>query len=83
MSKKPVPKKQQAKSSSRSRHSKYAAEQRKRLENGVQLTTCSHCGEKRRVHYACGECGFYRGRQVLGTATKAAGGSAKVTEIKA
>ena len=65
MSKKPVPKKQQAKSQSRSRHSKYVAEQRKRLENGVQTVKCSHCGETRRTHYACAECGYYRGRQVL------------------
>ena len=81
MSKKPVPKKQQAKSSSRSRHSKYVAEQRKRLANDVKLVNCSNCGEKRRTHYACGECGFYRGRQVL--AGKSTGSVAKVTEIQA
>ena len=45
MSKKPVPKKQQSKSSSRSRHSKYVAEQRKRMSDDVQLVKCSHCGE--------------------------------------
>ena len=64
MSKKPVPKKQQSKSSSRSRNSKYVYIQRQKL-GSIQLTNCSNCGEKRRTHYACGECGFYRGRQVL------------------
>ena len=81
MSKKPVPKKQQAKSSSRSRHSKYVAEQRKRLESAIQLTDCSSCGERRRVHYACAACGFYRGRQVLNVSGTTA--DAKVTEIQA
>lgn len=81
MSKKPVPKKQQAKSQSRSRHSKYVAEQRKRLSNGVKLTECSNCGEKRRVHYACTECGYYRGRQVAATGGTTSSG--KVTEISA
>ncbi len=81
MSKKPVPKKQQAKSQSRSRHSKYVAEQRKRLSQGVQLTECTHCGAKRRVHYACEACGYYRGRQVLNVDSST--GSGKVTEISA
>jgi len=80
MSKKPVPKKQQSKSSSRSRHSKYVAEQRKRLEDGVQLAECSNCGAKHRTHYACAECGFYRGKQVLNVAAQ---DTSKVTEIKA
>ena len=82
MSKKPVPKKQQAKSQSRSRHSKYVAEQRKRLENSVQMVKCSHCGATRRTHYACGECGYYRGRQVLDTSSSSTA-AAPVTEIKA
>ena len=83
MSKKPVPKKQQAKSQSRSRHSKYVAEQRKRLENGVQTVKCSHCGATRRMHYACEACGYYRGRQVLNVKVATSGSDSKVTAIEA
>ena len=69
MSKKPVPKKQQAKSSSRSRHSKYVYKQRERL-GALQLTECTQCGAKRRAHYACGECGYYKGNQILNVKAK-------------
>ncbi len=72
MSKKPVPKKKQAVSSTKSRHSKYAYTQRKKLSEKIQLTKCSNCGAMRRTHYACEACGFYRGRQVLNVAREAA-----------
>ncbi len=72
MSKKPTPKKQLDKSRSRSRSSKYDYEQRSKLSKKIQLTTCSNCGAKRRIHYACEACGFYRGRQVLNVKTKSA-----------
>lgn len=30
-----------------------------------QLMTCPMCGEKKRTHYVCSNCGTYKGRQVL------------------
>jgi large subunit ribosomal protein L32 len=30
-----------------------------------QLTTCKQCGELRRSHHVCPNCGTYRGRQVI------------------
>lgn len=78
MSKKPVPKKKQAVSSTKSRHSKYVYNKRKALDNKIQLTKCSNCGESRRTHYACEACGFYRGRQVLNVAGEIATPVAKI-----
>jgi large subunit ribosomal protein L32 len=65
MSKKPVPKKKQAVSSTRSRHSKYAYEQRQRMSKEVALSKCDNCGAMKRAHYACEACGFYNGRPVF------------------
>ncbi len=39
--------------------------------SGPELSTCPHCGEVIMNYRACGECGFYRGRKVLETATEA------------
>ena len=30
-----------------------------------QLMTCPVCGEKKKTHYVCPNCGTYKGRQVL------------------
>lgn len=30
-----------------------------------QLMTCPQCGEKKRTHFVCPNCGTYKGRQVL------------------
>jgi large subunit ribosomal protein L32 len=30
-----------------------------------QLMSCPMCGEKKRTHYVCPNCGTYKGRQVL------------------
>ncbi len=32
---------------------------------GPTLATCPNCGAKHLRHHACGECGYYRGRQVI------------------
>lgn len=29
------------------------------------LEKCSHCGELKRSHRLCSECGYYNGRQVV------------------
>jgi len=80
MSKKPVPKKQQSKSSSRSRHSKWASELRKKLENGVALDTCETTGEVKLRHFAS-PSGFYKGRKVFKSkADKQAKGAVKSIE---
>ena len=31
----------------------------------TNLSVCPECGERKRPHHLCGECGTYRGRQVL------------------
>jgi large subunit ribosomal protein L32 len=33
------------------------------------ISTCSHCGQPKLPHRACGSCGFYKGEEV--TAPKA------------
>ena len=64
MSKKPVPSKKQAVSSTRSRHTTYVKKHQKRIENLVQLDTCPETGEKKLRHFAS-PSGKYRGRQVF------------------
>jgi large subunit ribosomal protein L32 len=65
MSKHPVPKRKTSKPRTSRRYNKFVFETVKKLQGRVNLTTCTNCGEKRLTHHACGECGFYRGRQVL------------------
>ncbi len=80
MSKKPVPKKKQSASSSRSRHSKWMQVSRKKLENANAFDICPNCGKTKRRHFACAECGVYKDRQVL---TPKGQKQAPVTEIEA
>ena len=35
-----------------------------------EVSTCPHCGEVILNYRACGECGYYRGRQVVMTASE-------------
>jgi large subunit ribosomal protein L32 len=65
MSKKPVPSKKQAVSSTRSRHESWVRKSRTKLKNTTQLDTCPSCHSKKLRHYACAECGTYRDRQVF------------------
>ncbi len=81
MSKKPVPKKKQAVSSTKSRHSKYVFEQRKKLTNKLSLVKCDNCGESKRAHFACESCGMYKGKQVFDVNKSSKGEN--ITEIKA
>jgi large subunit ribosomal protein L32 len=64
MSKKPVPKKKQAVSSTRSRNSKYVYLKRKKLAK-LSVMKCANCGATKRAHFACASCGKYNGRLVL------------------
>ena len=79
MSKKPVPKKQQSKSSSRSRHSTWKAKQRKKLENAVVLDKCPTTGETKLRHFAS-PSGNYKGRKVFETKADKLGGSVQQIE---
>ena len=65
MSKKPVPSKKQAVSSTRSRYKTYVRKQRTKLENGLTLDKCPNCEKTKKRHFACEACGKYRGHQVL------------------
>jgi large subunit ribosomal protein L32 len=65
MAKHPTPKRKLPKSDGRKRYAKYQFEARKRLRNMINLVACSNCGEMRRTHHVCPNCGFYRGRQVI------------------
>jgi len=32
---------------------------------GIQTSTCDHCGRAKLPHTVCEGCGYYKGRQVL------------------
>jgi len=80
MSKKPVPSKKQAVSSTRSRHGSWVRNLRVKLSNKITLDTCPECGAKKRRHFACADCGMYKERQVVNV-KKA--GSDPIQEIEA
>ncbi|MDH3324621.1 MAG: 50S ribosomal protein L32 [Candidatus Peregrinibacteria bacterium] len=65
MSKKPVPKQKQAVSSTRARHATWVRKARTKMENKCVLEDCKSCGEKKRMHFVCEECGVYNGKQVF------------------
>ncbi|PID70437.1 50S ribosomal protein L32 [bacterium DOLZORAL124_38_8] len=64
MSKKPVPSKKQAVSSTKSRHSKYALEKRTKMEKKYVLDTCPQTGETKLRHFAS-PSGNYKGKNVF------------------
>lgn len=78
MSKKPVPSKKQARSSTRSRHTTYVKNQQERLKNLVVIEDCPDTGEKKLRHFAS-PSGMYRGEQIF----EKSSGAAPVQEIKA
>lgn len=80
MAKHPVPKKKTSRSKSSSRYKDYQNKARIRLEESIQIVSCSKCGAKSRLHHVCQECGFYRGKDILGKAQKA---EEKITKIQA
>ena len=55
----PVPKKRTSKSVKGMRRSHDA------LTATAAVEVCDHCGELKQRHHVCGQCGWYRGRQVL------------------
>lgn len=80
MAKHPVPKKKTSKSVSSRRYKDFQNKARVRLSESVKLTVCAKCGSTIRSHHVCGECGYYRGKDVMGQAAKAEG---KITKIQA
>ncbi len=80
MSKKPVPKKKQAVSSTRARHATWVRKSRTKLENQCVTDECKNCGQTKRRHFVCEACGFYKDKQVV---TPKTSGSSAVQEIEA
>ena len=55
-----VPKKKTSKAKGRKRRAHYKA-------NAAALVNCENCGDKKRPHYVCPHCGFYRGKKIIAT----------------
>ncbi|MBC8313081.1 MAG: 50S ribosomal protein L32 [Candidatus Cloacimonetes bacterium] len=56
-----VPKKKTSKSKSRKRRTHYKAKVEKTIK-------CANCGEQMRPHFACPNCGFYKGKKIISVA---------------
>lgn len=54
----PAPKKRQSKSKTGRRRSHIKVEEK-------ELTECSQCGETKRPHTVCSNCGYYKDEQVI------------------
>ena len=67
MSKKPVPSKKQASSSTGSRWGSYVRKQRVKLKNKITLGSCGNCGAKKMAHFVCPDCGWYGERKIIET----------------
>lgn len=80
MAKHPVPKKKTSRARGNRRYKAFQNKARIRLTDAIKILKCSNCGSPSRAHHACTECGFYRGKDVLGKVAKA---EEKVTTIKA
>ncbi len=80
MAKHPVPKKKTSRARGNRRYKAFQNKARIRLTDAIQLAKCSNCGSQVRAHHACTDCGFYRGKDMMGQVAKA---EEKVTTIKA
>lgn len=79
MAKHPVPKKKATKRVTKQRYGSFQTKVLNKLFNLVKLATCKNCGAKVLSHTACGECGQYRGKQIIDKSKE----EGKVTTIKA
>lgn len=79
MAKHPVPKKKTSKPRTRSRYGSFKTKILNYHSNNLNLINCPDCGAKTLMHRACGECGKYRGRQVINKSKEVD----KITKIKA
>ncbi len=80
MAKHAVPKKKASHARSNRRYKNFANLARKKLGDDLKIAVCSNCSSPVILHNACKECGFYRGKDVMGKAKKA---EEKITKIKA
>ena len=55
-----IPKQKRPKSRRKTQRSQYVRNVQKDLLNRVQLVACSNCGEKKRSHTICAECGAHK-----------------------
>jgi len=79
MAKRPTPKQKLCKGRTTRRYASFKFKAINRLRNTVNLVKCPNCGSMTLNHYACSECGFYRGRKVLDMKKQVE----KVTTVKA
>lgn len=80
MAKHAVPKQKQSKGRTSRRYTSFQNYARIRLADSIPLRECPKCKAVLVAHKACGECGFYNGKDILGKAKKA---EQKVTKIQA
>ena len=67
-----VPKKKKSKRQTKTKHSLYMAEERRRLLNGLNLVKCKNCESLKKNHTVCKECWFYRGNKIITKKVKSA-----------
>lgn len=82
MAKHPVPKKKTSKARGSRRYKAYQNKARVRLANSVQLSKCEKCSATIRAHHACGECGFYRGKDLRENLTQPEAKAAKTEKVE-
>ncbi len=46
-------------------HSKQGRKRAHHFLTPVMLVNCNNCGEKRIPHTVCGNCGYYKGEQII------------------
>lgn len=65
MSKRPTPKQKTSKKRTSERHAAWATRERKQMMERFTVVECPKCKSPKLNHVACGECGYYRGRQAV------------------
>lgn len=82
MAKHPVPKQKQSKARSNRRYKIFQKSVQEKLSRVAALSPCPNCKAIRVQHRVCGECGTYKGKDILGK-VKATVTKAKITTVKA
>lgn len=80
MAKHAVPKQKQSKGRSSRRYTSFQNYARIRLTESLPLKACPKCKQIIVAHKACGACGYYNGKDIMGRVKKA---EEKVTKIQA
>ena len=79
MAKHPVPKYKTPKRKTRQRHSNFVYKAKVRLEGLINLIDCPKCKQKMMNHFACKNCGYYKGKKILDLTKEVD----KITKVKA